>query len=67
VTDETELFERRLQHIQRAGVFRRYAGTADQVAGKLDGVNDGDQSRSRSLIDVFDRVCSSTRLTITAQ
>jgi len=67
VTDESEVFQRAFKHAQRAGVFRRHAGTADQVAGKFDGVDDDGQSRNRSLIEVFDRVCSSTCFTMTAQ
>jgi len=57
VADKADPLKCCLQYIQRTGIRRRNAGAAEQVTGKLDGVNDGDQSRSRSLIDVLDRVC----------
>ena len=67
VTGETELVERRLQDVHGAFVGRRHGRTADQGLGKVDGVHDTAQSRSRSLMEVLERVFSSTCLTITAQ
>ncbi len=37
------------------------------VRGEAKAICEKPQSRSNSLIEVFDRVCSSTRFTITAQ
>ncbi len=57
---------------QRSAFRRRHRGTAQEIAGEGDGIgghdyNAGAQSRSSSLMLVFDRVFSSTRLTMTAQ
>ena len=64
--DEAQTFQGLLDDIHRAEVGRRHRRTADQVAGKVENVDHG-QSRSRSLIEVLERVWASTVLTITAQ
>ena len=41
VTDETQIFQGRLQYVQRTGIVRRDASAADQVPGKVYRVDDG--------------------------
>ena len=54
--------------VERTLVFRGDARPADQLGGKGGRVEGGvPHSRSRSLIAVLARVCSSTVLTMTAQ
>ena len=67
VTGKAELFERRLEDIQRTGVLWRHRRAADQRPGQSKGLGRRCHSRNRSLIEVFERVCSSTCLTMTAQ
>ena len=62
---EAQRLQQLRQNILRAVIRRGDGGAADQCLGKGDGV--GGQSRSNSLIEVLERVRSSTRLTITAQ
>ena len=54
---------------ERTTFRRRHRRTAQEIAGEGDGIGGhlGGQSRSSSLMLVFDRVFSSTRLTMTAQ
>ena len=75
---ETGLRQHLAEQCQRAAVRRRHRGAADEGLGEGDGiqrVQDGlasragqaGQSRSSSLMLVLERVCASTRFTITAQ
>ena len=75
---EPVLRERSFEHAKRAAVLGRDARAADQRLCEGDRVvrrggcggahvRSRTQSRSSSLIEVFERVCASTRLTITAQ
>jgi hypothetical protein len=63
---EADPFQGLLDDIHRAEVGRGDRRTADQVAGEVENVDHG-QSRSRSLIEVLERVWASTVLTMTAQ
>ena len=67
VAGEPEAVKRVLQHVERPGVLGRDAGTADERAAQVKRVDDVGQSLSRSLIEVLERVFSSTLLTMTAQ
>jgi len=74
---EPETFQKGSQHIDRPGILGRYTRPANQCLRQIQrlrrsahGENPSivnRQSRKRSLIDVLDRVFSSTRLTMTAQ
>jgi hypothetical protein len=72
VTDEAESAESVLQDVEGARVGRRDARPTDQVGQQRNriaecrGVRPG-HVRSSSLIEVRERVFSSTRLTMTAQ
>ena len=66
LTLEAQIFQRRLQQLQRTAFFRGHTGAADEITCKCDRIEHF-QSRKRSLIDVLERVCASTVLTITAQ
>src|SRR5271165_2921760 len=61
---EAEPLQRADQHDLRAAIRRGDGVAAQQVLGESDRV---DHARSSSLIEVLERVCASTRFTITAQ
>ena len=68
VNIEPGFAEHALQVGDRPAFFRRHGRAADQLARKRDGIGShAAQSRRSSLMLVFERVCSSTRLTMTAQ
>src|SRR6185436_18924001 len=53
--------------IERAAIGGRHGAARDELPRELERVGvDGGHARSSSLIDVFARVCASTRFTITA-
>ena len=70
VAVEAQRLQRLSQHIERPGIGRRDARAADQGLGQCDGIGNrraGHHARSSSLIEVLERVLSSTCFTITAQ
>jgi hypothetical protein len=69
---EAERAERALEHAQHALVLRGHRGAADQGLREADGIDlrhrrPAGHPRRSSLIEVLERVFSSTRFTITAQ
>src|SRR5258708_1948647 len=70
VAGKAERLQGAFEDGERAFVFRRHAGTPDQLARQLDGIEGAGhaiQLLSSSLIDVLARVPASTRFRITAQ